>query len=113
MQRLEVNGAVRLIYGSLGVKRLKLSAYCMCQIQDVPRGTESGISLIILPPMRTLQRNLKSVCTMSAVMVSMAVLIRTFKSEIFNGVRIIIEMLGSVSSGTPCTFDVINLVLRP
>jgi hypothetical protein len=33
MQRLEVSGAVRPIYGSLGVKRLSHSEKCLCLIE--------------------------------------------------------------------------------
>jgi len=33
--------------------------YCLQKLQRVPLATESGISILILPLMRILQRNLK------------------------------------------------------
>ena len=36
MQRLEVSGAVRPIYGSLGVKRLKMPILHVCMWRVIP-----------------------------------------------------------------------------
>ena len=71
-------------------------------IQDVPLATEPGISLIILPLMRILQRNLKRT-TGKFVFISHTtnVLLFKFRCNIFIGVRIIKEMPGSVSQAKP------------
>jgi len=67
----------------------------------VPLGTEPGISLIMLPLMRILQRNLN---TDKFVFISHTtnILLFKFRCNIFIGVRTIKEMPGSVASGTPC-----------
>ena len=73
-------------------------------IQCVPLATEPGISLIILPLIRILQRNLKRTTdTFLFISHTTNVLLFKFRCNIFIGVRIIKEMLGSVASGTPCT----------
>jgi hypothetical protein len=67
--------------------------YFNSNIQGVPLSTEPGISLILLPLMRILQGNLKRTY----------LIVLKFHCNIFIGVRIITEMLGSVVSGTPCS----------
>ena len=70
-------------------------------IQCVPLATESGISLIILPLMRILQRNLKRTTdTFLFISHTTNVLLFKFRCNIFIGVRIIREIPGSVASGT-------------
>jgi len=72
-------------------------------IQGVPLGTETGISLIILPLMRILQRNLKRTTdTFLFISHTTNVLLFKFRCNIFIGVRIIKEMPGSVASETHC-----------
>ena len=72
-------------------------------IQDFPLATELGISLIMLPLMRILQRNLKRTTdTFLFISHTTNVLLFKFRCNIFIGVRIIEEMPGSVASGTPC-----------
>jgi len=74
----------------------------MAQIQCVPFATEPGISLIILPLMRILQRNLKrTIDTFIFISHTTNVLHFKFRCHIFTGFRIIKEMPGSVASGTP------------
>jgi len=74
-------------------------------IQCVPLATEPGISLIILPVMRILQRNLKRTAdTFLFISHTTNVLLFKFRCNIFIGVRIIKEMPGSVTSGTHCIF---------
>jgi len=72
-------------------------------IQGVPLATEPGISLIILQLMRILQRNLKRT-TDTFVFISHTtnILLFKFRCNIFIGVTIVKEMLGSVASGTHC-----------
>ena len=79
-------------------------------IQDVPLATKPGISLIILPLMRILQRNLKRT-TDTSIFISHTtnVLVSKFRCNIFIGVRIIKEMPGSVASETHCIFKSILL----
>jgi hypothetical protein len=72
-------------------------------MQGDPLATEPGISVIILPQMRILQRNLK--CTTDTFLFishTTNVLLSKFLCNIFIGVRIIKEMPGSVASGTRC-----------
>jgi len=71
------------------------------KIQGVPLATEPGISLIILPLMMILQRNLKRT-TDTPLFISHTtnVLLFKFRCNIFIGVRIIKKMPGSVASGT-------------
>jgi len=77
-------------------------------IQCVPLATEPGISLIILPVMRILQRNLKRTTdTFLFISHTTNVLLFKFRCNIFIGVRIIKEMTGSVASGTPCINEVL------
>jgi len=75
----------------------------LTSIQCVPLATEPGVSLIILPLMRTLQRNLKQTTgTFLFISHTMKLLLFKFRSNILIGVRIIKEMPGSVASGTNC-----------
>jgi hypothetical protein len=78
-------------------------------IQGVPLATEPGIALIILTPMKILQRN-KTHTTDTFLFISHTTNVLLFKSRcnIFIGVRIIKEMPGSVASGTP--FIIINAI---
>ena len=70
-------------------------------IQCVPLATEPDISLIILPLMRILQRNLKRTTdTFLFISHTKNVLLFKFRCNIFIGVRIIKEMPGSLASGT-------------
>ena len=72
-------------------------------IQCVPLAAKPGISLIILPLMRILQR-LQTDITDTLLFISHTtnVLLFKFRYCIFIDVRIIKEMPGSVASGTPC-----------
>jgi len=72
-------------------------------IQGVPLATETGISLIIFPVMRILQR-LQTHTTDTFLFISHTtyVLLFKFRCNIFIGVRIIKEMPGSIASGTLC-----------
>jgi len=81
-----------------------------CQkLQCVPLATESGISLIILPLMRILQRNWKRPTdTFLFISHTTNVLLFKFRCNIFIGVTIIKEMPGSVASGTHCTFTILK-----
>ena len=75
-------------------------------IQCVPLATEPGISLIILPLIRILQRNLKRTTdTFHFISHTTNVLLFKFRCNIFIGVTVIKEMPGSVASGTHCTSD--------
>ena len=75
-------------------------------IQSVPLATEHSISLIILPLMRILQRNLKRTTdTFLFISHTTNVLLLKFRCNIFIGVRIVKEMTGSVASGTHCTIN--------
>jgi len=75
----------------------------LSNIKSVPPVTEPGISLIILPLMRILQRNLKQTTdTLLFISHKMNVLLFKFRCNILIGVRIIKEMPGSVVSGTLC-----------
>ena len=70
---------------------------------SVPLATEPGISLIILPLMRILQRNLKRTTdTFLFISHTTNALLFKFRCNVFIGVRIIKEMVGSVASGTHC-----------
>ena len=85
-------------------------------IQSVPLATEPGISLIILPLMRILQRNLThtpdthythtlqthTTDTFLFISHTTNVLLFKFRCNIFTGIRIIKEMPGLVASGTLC-----------
>jgi len=74
-------------------------------LQGVPLATEPGISLIMLPLMRILQRNLKRT-TDAFLLISHTtnVILFKFRCNIFIGISIIKEMPGSVASGTLCTY---------
>ena len=72
-------------------------------VQCVPLATEPGISLIILPIMRILQRIFKRTTnTFLFISHTPDVLLFKFRCNIFIGVRIIKEMPGFVASGTHC-----------
>jgi len=72
-------------------------------LQGVPLATEPGISLIILPLMRILQRNLKRTTdTFLFISHTTNVFLFKFHCDIFIGDTIIKEMSGSVASGTNC-----------
>jgi hypothetical protein len=74
-------------------------------IQSVPPATEPGISLIILTPMKILQRNLnRSAFVVWEMKRNMSVVRFKFRCNILISGKIIKEMPGSVASGTPCTF---------
>jgi len=82
---------------------LIMSAHKLAVIQRVPLPTEPGISLIILPLMRILQRNLKRTTdTFLYISHTKKVLEFKFRCNIFIGDRIIKEIPGSVASGTHC-----------
>jgi len=73
----------------------------------VPLATEPGISLIILPLMRILKRNLThSTDTFLFTSHTTNVLLFKFRCNIYTGVRIIKEMPGSVASGTLSIKDI-------
>jgi len=70
-------------------------------VQCVPLATETGISLIILPLMRILQRILKRTTdTFLLISHTPNVLLFKFSCNIFIGVRNIKEIRDSVASGT-------------
>jgi len=89
----------------------KKNVCCMnMNIQGVPLATGPGISLIILPLMRILQRNLKRTTdTFLFISHTTKVLLFKFHFSIFIGVRIIKEMLGSVASETRCIMHQPNI----
>jgi len=75
----------------------------VCFVQCVPLATKPAISLIILPLIRILQRNLKRTTdTLLFISHTKNVLLFKFHCNIFIGVRIIKEMPGSVASRTHC-----------
>ena len=81
-------------------------------IQYVPFATEPGISLIILPLMRILQRNLKRTTdTFLSISHTTNVLPLKVHYNIFIGVTIIKEMPGSVASGTHCIYRPLVYIL--
>jgi hypothetical protein len=74
-------------------------------VQGVPLATEPGISLIIVTPMKILQRNLNSSTdTFLFISHTTNILLFKFRCNIFIGVRIIKEVPGSVANGTSCRF---------
>jgi len=74
------------------------------KLQGVPLATKPSISLIILTPMKILQRKLnRSMLRCHHISHTTNVLPFKFRCNIFIDVRIIKEMPGSVASGTPCT----------
>ena len=76
------------------------------KIHSVPLATEPGISLIILPLMRILQRNLTHTTDIFLfISHTTNVLLFKFRCNIFIGVRIIKEMPDSVASGTLCIME--------
>jgi len=73
-------------------------------IQVVPLATEPGISLIILTPMKILQRNLnRSTFVVWEMRRNVSVVRFKFHCNILINGKIIKEMPGSVASGTHCT----------
>jgi hypothetical protein len=83
-------------------------------IQSAPLATETGISLIILPLMRILQRNLTHTTdTFLFISHTTKVLLFKFRCNIFIGVRIIKEMPGSVASGTLCIIFLCFWLYKP
>ena len=74
----------------------------LTQIQGVPLATEPGISLIILTPMKILQRNTHTTDTFLFISHTTNVLLFKSRCNIVICVRIIKELPGLVSSGTPC-----------
>ena len=79
-------------------------------IQGVPLATGPGISLIILPLMRILKRNLKRTTdTFLFISHTTNVLLFKFRCNVFIGVRIIKEMAGSVASGTLCIIQHLHI----
>jgi len=84
-----------------GVKRV--IAAIIIVIQCVSLATERGISLIILTPMKILQRNLnRSTFVLWEMKRNMSVVRFKFRCNILVRGEIIKEMTGSVASGTPC-----------
>jgi len=76
--------------------------YCYSNT-GVPLATDPGISLIILPLIRILQRNLKRTTDIFLFFYHTTnVLVFKFRCNILNGVRIIKEMPGSVARRTSC-----------
>jgi len=72
-------------------------------IQCVPHATEPGISLIILTPMKILQRNLdRSKFVVWEMKRNVSVVRFKFRCNIFISGKIIKEIPGSVASGTHC-----------
>jgi len=72
-------------------------------IQGVPLATEPGISLIILTPMKRLQRNLnRSTFVVWEMKRNVSVVRFKFRCNILISGKIIKEMPGSVASGTHC-----------
>ena len=59
MQRLEVSGAVRLIYGSLGVKRLRSSN---CYLRLLPRLPVTFIPIFIFTSITVVEGSIYTKC---------------------------------------------------
>jgi len=79
-------------------------------IQDVPLATEPVISLIILTPMKILQRNLNSITFVVWEMKrNVSVVFACSRCNILISGRIIKETLGSVASGTHCIIPTFSL----
>ena len=73
-------------------------------IQYVPLATESGIYLIIVTPMKILQRNLnRNTFFVWEMKRNVSVVHFKFRSNILISVKIIEEMPCSVASGTHCS----------
>jgi len=73
-------------------------------IQCVPLATESGISLIIVTPMKILQRNLnRSTFGVWEMKRNVSMVRFKFRCNILISGKIIKEMPGSIASGTHCT----------
>jgi len=76
---------------------------CVC-VQCVPLATEPGISLIILTPLKILQRHLNSsTFGVWEMKMDVSVVRIKFRCNILISGNISKEMPGSVASGTPCT----------
>ena len=72
-------------------------------MQGVPLDTESGISLILLTPMKILQRNLnRSMFVVWEMKRKVSVVCFKFRCNILISGKIIKVMPGSVASGAPC-----------
>ena len=90
---------VHLLYSGNTDYLLSIAAKIKC----VPLVTEPDISLIILPLVKILQRNLKRTTdTFLFISHTTNLLLLKFRDNIFFGVRIIKEMPGSVASRTHC-----------
>jgi len=77
-------------------------------VSGVPLATEPGVGLVILPLIRILQRNLKQTTdTFLFISLTTNVFLFKFLCNVFIGVRIIIEMPGSVPNGTHCIICII------
>ena len=87
--------------------RCKFSrSYGLWYIQSVPLATEPGVSLIILTPMKVLQRNLnRSTFVVLEMKRNVSLTCVKFRYNILISVKIIKEMPGSVASGTSCIFN--------
>jgi len=73
-------------------------------ILSVPLATEPGISVIILTPIKILQRNLnRSTFVVWEIKRNVFVVRFKFRCKILISGKIMKEMPGSVASGTPCT----------
>jgi len=76
--------------------------YIYIYIQCVPLATETGISLIILTPMKILQRSLnRSTFVVWEMKRNVSVVRFKFRCNILIRSKIVKEMPGSVASGTP------------
>ena len=93
---------IQLDHGRVQFLVLRIMKFGLGIIQCVPLATETGISLIILPLMRILQRlQTHTIDTFLFISHTTNVLLFKFRCNIFVGVRIIKEMPDSVASGTP------------
>ena len=78
--------------------------FTVTEIQYVPLATEPGISLIILTPMKIMQRNLnRSAFVVWEMKMTVSAVRFKFRCNILISGKIIKEMQGSVASGTYCT----------
>ena len=101
MERDILRSGARMV----NINKFFVVAPCMLVVQCVPLATEPSISLIILPLMRILQRNLRRTTdTFLFISYTTNVLLFQIRCNIFIVVRIIKEMPGSVASGTHCIY---------
>ena len=78
------------------------------EVQCVPLATEPGISLIILTPMKILQRNLnRSTFVVWGMKRNVSAVRFKFRCNILICGKIIKEMPGSVASGTHCINEIV------